>query len=286
MAMPPKRILQHEIDSETCKIVTSLFSRTWELRDLTGRDFGIDKIVEKFEDGYATGEMLLLQIKGTEKPINSTNPKFSLETKTLLYAEMFSTPFLLLYCSLTPPQKCYYIWLQEYIRVRLNVENPSWREQDTNTVYFPTDNLLGSKKAEEHLSYIAKFPQYKDSWVEYYTALEDLCYDLPRIYDKEFEPIFIDPSYQHKFCTEVKRKLDNASLVIKNIPNRFIPDCFFETKSLCKTILEEPALSPPESIQKLIQNCMLIESSIAVIAQRFNSRYLRSMYEIEGSADY
>ena len=156
----------------------------------------------------------------------------------------------------------------------------------TNTVYFPTDNLLGSKKAEEHLSYIAKFPKYKDSWVEYYTALEDLCYDLPRIYDKEFEPIFIDPSYQHKFCTEVKRKLDNASLVIKNIPNRFIPDCFFETKSLCKTILEEPALSPPESIQKLIQNCMLIESSIAVIAQRFNSRYLRSMYEIEGSADY
>lgn len=106
MAMPPKRILQHEIDSETCKIVASLFSRTWELRDLTGRDFGIDKIVEKFEDGYATGEMLLLQIKGTEKPINSTNPKFSLETKTLLYAEMFSTPFLLLYCSLTPPQKC------------------------------------------------------------------------------------------------------------------------------------------------------------------------------------
>lgn len=104
--------------------------------------------------------------------------------------------------------------------------------------------------------------------------------------NKEFEPIFIDPSYQHKFCTEVKRKLDNASLVIKNIPNRFIPDCFFETKSLCKTILEEPALSPPESIQKLIQNCMLIESSIAVIAQRFNSRYLRSMYEIEGSADY
>ena len=25
MTMPPKRILQHEIDSETCKIVASLF---------------------------------------------------------------------------------------------------------------------------------------------------------------------------------------------------------------------------------------------------------------------
>ena len=284
--MPPKRILQHEIDSEACKIVASLFSRTWELRDLTGRDFGIDKIVERFEDGYGTGEMLLLQIKGTENFIDNTNPRFLLETKTLLYAEMFSTPFLLLRCSLAEPQKCYYLWLQEYIRVRLNFENPRWREQGKNTVYFPTDNLLGSKKAEGHLSYIAKFPKYKDSWVEYYTALEDLCRNLPRIYDKKSELIFIDPSYQHEFFTEVKRKLDNASSVIKNIPERFIPDCFFETMSLCKTVLDEPLLSPPELIQKLIQNCSIIESSIAVSAQRFNSRYLRSMYEIEGTADY
>lgn len=286
MTMPPKRILQHEIDSEACKRISFLFSRTWELRDLTGRDFGIDKIAEKFEDGYATGEMLLLQIKGTENPISSTNPKFSLDTKTLLYAEMFSTPFLLLYCSLTDPQKCYYIWLQEYLRVRLNDENPKWRDQVTNTVYFPTINLLGNEQAEKHLSYIAKFPKFKDSWVEYYTALEDLHYSVLRVYDEDSDPIFTDLSYQHKFCIEIRRKLDRASLVIENIPNRFIPDCFFETKSLCKTILESSILAPPESIKKIIQNCMLIESSITIIAQRFNARYLRTLYEFDGSADY
>ena len=42
----------------------------------------------------------------------------------------------------------------------------------------------------------------------------------------------------------------------------------------------------PTLIVATVTTRMLIESSIAVIAQRFNSRYLRSMYEIEGSADY
>ena len=49
----PHRVTQHEIDNEACKIVISKFDRNWEIRDLTGRDFGIDKIVERFQDGYA-----------------------------------------------------------------------------------------------------------------------------------------------------------------------------------------------------------------------------------------
>ena len=47
----PHRVTQHEIDNEACKIVISKFDRNWEIRDLTGRDFGIDKIVERFQDG-------------------------------------------------------------------------------------------------------------------------------------------------------------------------------------------------------------------------------------------
>ena len=213
--------------------VAYLFNRTWELGDLTGKDFGIDKITEKFEDRNYTGEILLLQIKGTKRPINSTNPTFSFETKTFLYSKMFSTPFLLLYCSLNTPQKSLYIWLQG---VRLNIENLKWREQSTNTSYFPTANLLGSKKAEDHLSYVAKFPKYKDSWVEYYTALEDLCYESPRIFDKESDPIFIDLSYQHQFSTKVKSKLDNASLVAKTF-QAFLYQVLFRNKVLAQNYL-------------------------------------------------
>lgn len=286
MAMPPKRIEQHEIDMEACKAVSSLFGRTWELRDLTGRDFGIDKIAERFENKFATGELLLLQIKGTQHIIDNSNPRFSLDTKTLIYAEMFSTPFLLLYCSIAEPQKCYYLWLQEYIRVKLNRDNATWRKQATNTVYFPKDNILGSPKSDPHLRYISKFPKYKDSWVEYFTAIEDLCISLPRIYDKETEAIFIDKDEQNSCCFEIQRKLENAATVIKDIPQRFIPDCFFETISLCKTALESPTLLPPISVQNLIRNCFIIESSIVGISQRFNSRYLQTLFEIDGTADF
>ena len=119
-----------------------------------------------------------------------------------------------------------------YIRVRLNIEKPKWREQSTNTSYFPTANLLGSKKAEDHLSCIAKFPKYKDSWVECYSALEDLCYESPRIFDKESDPIFIDLSYKHQFSTKVKSKLDNASLVAKTF-QAFLYQAAFPKQSPC-----------------------------------------------------
>lgn len=104
--------IKQTVDTEACKIVSMKFDRNWEIRDVTGRDFGIDKIVERFENGYATSEMLILQIKGTETLIDSEKPSFSLPTKTLLYAELFVFPFLLVYCSISNPEQCYYLWLQ------------------------------------------------------------------------------------------------------------------------------------------------------------------------------
>ena len=101
MASAPQRVHNHEIDARACGIVSQKFSSNWELRDLTGRDFGVDKIAERFCNGYTTSELLMLQIKGTESYIDETNPRFSLDTKTLIYAEMFSVPFLLVFCSVT-----------------------------------------------------------------------------------------------------------------------------------------------------------------------------------------
>lgn len=74
--LPPHRVTNHEVDTEACKIVSMKFDRNWEIRDVTGRDFGIDKIVERFENGRATSEMLILQIKGTETLIDSEKPSF------------------------------------------------------------------------------------------------------------------------------------------------------------------------------------------------------------------
>lgn len=76
MAYPPKRPNSHIIDTEACSFVTSLMpSENWVVRDLTERDFGIDKIFERFENGFATGELMAIQVKGTNLDTPRRGPR-------------------------------------------------------------------------------------------------------------------------------------------------------------------------------------------------------------------
>ena len=95
---------------------------------------------------------------------------------------MFTVPFVLVFCDVLNPEKCYYLWLQEYIQVRLNYENPNWRKQQTNTLYFPPENILGTKRAEEHLAYISGFPKFKESWIKYYISIDELNSIIPKTF--------------------------------------------------------------------------------------------------------
>lgn len=278
----PHRILQHEIDSEACKIVANKFDRNWEIRDLTGRDFGIDKMVERFENGYATSEILLLQIKGTEKEIDANNPRFSLETKELQYAEMFTTPLILVYVSITNSQQCYYVWLQEYIRVRLESDNPKWRKQNTNTIYFPKDNLLDLEKNIDHLVYIAKFPKFEHSWVQYYLALDNIDAKMPAYFvyeDMDFDEIW----YTIK---DIEKALKKAILCSENIPERFKSNLFVETIKLIQTIKRTHEKPSQEEYIQIINNVSIIKASMQGIALRFDPEHLRLLYEVDGTADY
>lgn len=187
MAYPPKRPSSHIIDTAACSFVTSLMpSESWVVRDLTERDFGIDKIFERFENGFATGELMAIQVKGTDKPLeDKPEIPFSIDTKTLLYAEMFAIPFLLIRCSLADDGACYFVWLQEYIRVRLNFDNSSWRKQGSNTILIPASNRLGDTSAESRLIHISRFPKMKESWLKYYIDTCDLAYQLPNFIEED-----------------------------------------------------------------------------------------------------
>lgn len=282
MTQPPRRIHTHQIDTRACSIISTKFSQNWEMRDLTGRDFGIDKIVERFQDSYATSEIILLQIKGTETEIDINNPKFSLETKTLIYAEMFTVPFVLVFCDVLNPEKCYYLWLQEYIQVRLNYENPNWRKQQTNTVYFPPENILGTKRAEEHLAYISGFPKFKESWIKYFVSIDELNSIIPKTFCYDV----IDKYYIDSLVKESLEKLELGTESMEGIPKRFIPDCYQETISLGKKILELGEKPNEKDFLRYVFNCQSIHTSISNIALAFDSSHRRLFYEIEGVADY
>lgn len=174
------RIETHEIDSQARKIVPIALPRQWEFREVTGRDYGIDMELEIFEEKNATGQVLLFQIKGTEKDIVFQDglASFDIPTKTLIYSERFVTPFVLAVCPINHEKQIfYYIWLQEYVKSVLNFDNPDWRNNKTTTrIKLLKNNIMPGN--EQHLSHISHFPQRLYGACEVARILHNLRYTL------------------------------------------------------------------------------------------------------------
>lgn len=146
-----RRTETHIIDTRAVRTVISALPDDWLLRNMEERDYGIDLLLEVFEqhahtrkpEHYATGNLLLAQVKGQEKEFPRSLRYSKFPVKTLRYAELFPIPFLFFWVSLKA-QRVRYVWLQKYIRTRLDAENPMWREDGASSVSieFPQDNIL------------------------------------------------------------------------------------------------------------------------------------------------
>ncbi len=143
----------------------STFPPEWEWREPTGRDYGIDAEVEPFEQGETLGRVLLLQIKGRRQqmPALASELPIAVRTSFLGYAERFISPFILVVCPLmnTPPRSRF-IWIQEYVRVRLPLDIPGWRSRAQVTLRLPGSNEMPGAAAR--LRYVANYPQRLESW--------------------------------------------------------------------------------------------------------------------------
>lgn len=174
----------HEIDTLARRKVPLSFPDSWENREMTGTDYGIDMIIEIFKDGCATGSQLSLQIKGTKTPIFAgENVLFDMPVNTLKYSEMFITPVLLALC---PVDNCangfYYLWLQEYIKIVLDQDSPNWRNNKTTVrVRIPSGNYMPGD--ETKLAFISDFPKRIFDWCQYAKICEDMKYRLDSFYN-------------------------------------------------------------------------------------------------------
>lgn len=163
--MSNARPRQHVIETLTRRIVPSLLPpETFVERDQTERDYGVDLTLEVFEDGNPTGSFLMLQLKGTDDDppdANSTSVTFDMSVKSLLRAERFVVPILLVWCPVNAdPARYWYLWLQEYSSVVLD-QDMSWRDQTTVRLHIPIGNVVGTDRAswDRHLIHIAKHPR-------------------------------------------------------------------------------------------------------------------------------
>lgn len=173
------RPIAHEIDTLARRLVPVSFPSSWEHREMSGTDYGIDMIIEIFKESKATGKQLLLQLKGTTKEICvHEDIKFDVPVNTLKYSDLFITPVLLVVCRVDSDNKeCYYLWLQEYIKVILNYENPNWRNnKSTVRVTIPKKNIIAADYKK--LEYISNFPNRMFDWCQFARISSDINYKL------------------------------------------------------------------------------------------------------------
>ncbi len=154
-ALPPQRIDTHRTDTLAVRKLISQLSPDWIIRDLSERDYGIDLMLEYYEGNNPSGQIIFFQIKGTAAPIEPKGNlvKFLLPIKTLLYAERFPEPFLLVHTSIDQATPIYFVWIQKYIDHVLDRDRQLWRTEPDGTINIniPIENTLNenSKKLIE-----------------------------------------------------------------------------------------------------------------------------------------
>ena len=103
------RIYPHVVETKSKNCIRSRIDSFGEkgdylYRELTERDYGIDGIVECFENDVQTGKIAFVQIKGTSKTIipQKNKPVVScvgISKSNLQYAKQNRIPVILLYVS-------------------------------------------------------------------------------------------------------------------------------------------------------------------------------------------
>lgn len=184
------RTYQHIIDTRSIKKVLNALPDHWVVRELSERDYGIDLHIEIFNqtgtdrsnhDAYeSTGNLLNIQVKGTDseiKPSRENTIDFPLHRKNLSYFEKFAIPFILFRVDVSSNDgKIYFVWLQKYIKKKLDNDSPNWRTETRHNpsgkvikpnykIQIPIQNTLAENF--EKLESIASRIKYLEELTEY-----------------------------------------------------------------------------------------------------------------------
>lgn len=143
----PKDCHARVIGAEAWKLVHYKFpSKNWEYHEQTGRDNGLDCVIELVENEEWNNKKIEGQIKGTMNPnLLKDDKSFSCEisTKTVLYGLSSSIAFVIFYVDVKN-ESVYYLPLQDYF-----ISNPkNYEKLEKNrqniSIHIPIDNIVSN----------------------------------------------------------------------------------------------------------------------------------------------
>ncbi len=117
------RIFSHEIETISKDIIRSIINADGRglFRELTERDYGIDAIVEVFDEGCITGKFGLIQCKGKRDPITPliTCPDYvscsGITKANIQYIEQDNSAVVVTYGSIKDRNNFYYADLKDLL---------------------------------------------------------------------------------------------------------------------------------------------------------------------------
>ena len=161
----------HVIDTLAIRAVISALPENWLVRGLEERDYGIDLSIELYDGEKPTGCFSLIQVKGTRNSFSGNVKLSGFPSKTLEYAKLFPESFFIFHTSVTD-KNTYFVWAQKYIEIRLSTDNPAWFEQDSNTIYFPDENVLGTDEGNDKIERIMRLLSARKNGLEFLADYE------------------------------------------------------------------------------------------------------------------
>ena len=167
------RIPAHVTETESRQIferITTLYSNgeigiqkgDIVFRVLSERDYGIDGEIDLFSNGEGTGRIARIQLKGTQKSIESLKRTAEVScsgiTKSnLTYCRQYNVPVILVYCSVVD-EKFYYIDLQSVFQSKIDEIADNY----SGTVRIPIEN------SSDNLSkFVSIINSYYDGYTDY-----------------------------------------------------------------------------------------------------------------------
>lgn len=198
----PQRVDSHRTDTEAFRKLLNHLHVDWVVRSMEERDYGIDLQLEIFDGSNPTGSLIFGQLKGTKNSF-SEEKTFQFPVKTLLYAELFSTPFFLFRTS-TSDNKTRFIWLQKFIETKLSDASPEWRTQKDVNVSMPEDNDLAANPSR--FLRLAMDPVRQRQALEFLRVEHNLTLHTKSVLTGEYKQGF--------YCSTEAKKLTQLKLFI------------------------------------------------------------------------
>ena len=91
--MPPQRPREHVLETLSRRAFERLVPATWVVRAVD-EDYGVDREVEIFEEGHATGLTFKVQLKGSDRTA-AAGASRRVKTDTLGYWKSLDVPVLI-----------------------------------------------------------------------------------------------------------------------------------------------------------------------------------------------